>query len=102
MLPLTPREFELLVELMRRPDLVVSREELYRLCWGRELDPADRAVDVFVRKVRRKLELALPEWEFIHTHWRLGYRFSPVHGAAASGSDREQRLASDYERRSLL
>lgn len=75
---LTPREFEVLLELMRRRDLVVSRSELYRLCWGGELESSDRAVDVYVLKLRRKLAQVLPSWAFIHTHWRLGYRFSPV------------------------
>lgn len=74
--PLTPREFELLVELMRRPDEVLSRTLLYERCWGHAMDPADRAVDVYVRKLRAKLDHALPAWRFIHTHYRLGYRFS--------------------------
>jgi DNA-binding response OmpR family regulator len=76
-IPLTPREFELLVELMRRPDEVLSRTWLYEQCWGHAMDPADRAVDVYVRKLRAKLDNALPAWRFIHTHYRLGYRFSP-------------------------
>ncbi|HEY4280826.1 MAG TPA: response regulator transcription factor [Conexibacter sp.] len=75
-IPLTPREFELLVELMRRPDEVLSRTSLYERCWGHTMDPSDRAVDVYVRKLRAKLESALPDWRFIHTHYRLGYRFS--------------------------
>jgi DNA-binding response OmpR family regulator len=37
----------------------------------------DRSVDVFVRKVRRKLALQAPEWTFIHTHFGIGYRFAP-------------------------
>jgi DNA-binding response OmpR family regulator len=74
--PLTPREFELLVELMRRPDEVLSRTSLYERCWGHPMDPSDRAVDVYVRKLRAKLDNALPDWRFIHTHYRLGYRFS--------------------------
>jgi DNA-binding response OmpR family regulator len=77
-LPLTPREFDLLVALMQRPDRVLSRELLFELCWGQPMAPSDRAVDVYVRKLRAKLEQALPEWRFIHTHHRLGYRFSPT------------------------
>ena len=34
-------------------------------------------MDVYVRKLRHKLELALPEWRFIHTHFGFGYRFHP-------------------------
>jgi len=37
----------------------------------------DRSVDVFVRKVRRKLAAVSPEWEYIHTHFGIGYRFAP-------------------------
>lgn len=76
-IPLTPREFELLVELMRRPDQVLPRELLYELCWRQPMAASDRAVDVYVRKLRSKLDRALPGWTFIHTHHRLGYRFSP-------------------------
>ena len=76
-IPLTPREFGLLVALMRRPDRVLSRELLFELCWGHAMATNDRAVDVYVRKLRAKLERALPDWRFIHTHYRLGYRFSP-------------------------
>jgi DNA-binding response OmpR family regulator len=35
-------------------------------------------VDVFVRKVRQKLEVASPEWTYIHTHFGLGYRYEPA------------------------
>ncbi|HEU4702183.1 MAG TPA: response regulator transcription factor [Conexibacter sp.] len=76
-IPLTPRELDLLVALMRRPDRVLSRELLFELCWGHAMADNDRAVDVYVRKLRAKLEQALPDWRFIHTHHRLGYRFSP-------------------------
>lgn len=76
-IPLTPRELELLVELMRHPDEVLSREYLYERCWGQPMSPSDRAVDVYVRKLRAKLERALPDYTFIHTHYRLGYRLSP-------------------------
>ena len=37
----------------------------------------DRSVDVFVRKLRQKLEKASPDWRYIHTHFGVGYRFSP-------------------------
>jgi hypothetical protein len=37
----------------------------------------DRSVDVFIRKVRQKLEKASPDWAYIHTHFGVGYRFDP-------------------------
>ena len=36
----------------------------------------DRSVDVFVRKLRQKLERASPSWRYIHTHFGIGYRFA--------------------------
>lgn len=86
-IPLTPREFELLVELMRRPDEVLAREHLYERCWGQPMAPSDRAVDVYVRKLRAKLERAIPDSVFIHTHYRLGYRFSPQPVEPAGSDD---------------
>jgi DNA-binding response OmpR family regulator len=70
------RELRLLTELARRADRIVTREELFRLVWGREMRVRDRSVDVYVRKLRVKLDAALPTWSFIHTHFGLGYRLA--------------------------
>ena len=75
-LMLSIREFRLLTELARRADRIMAREELFRLVWGRDMRPGDRSVDVYVRKLRVKLEHALPGWRFIHTHFGFGYRLS--------------------------
>ena len=74
---LSVREFELLVALARQAGRIVKREALYELVWGGELRAGDRSIDVYVRKLRVKLEEALPDWRFIHTHVGFGYRFSP-------------------------
>jgi DNA-binding response OmpR family regulator len=75
-LMLSIRELRLLTELARRADRIVTREELFSLVWGREMRVRDRSVDVYVRKLRVKLEAALPGWRFIHTHFGLGYRLA--------------------------
>lgn len=75
-LNLSVREFRLLVELARRADRIVGRERLYAVAWGADMRAGDRSVDVYVYKLREKLEAALPEWRFIHTHVGFGYRFS--------------------------
>ena len=75
-LVLSIREMRLLTELGRRADRIMPREELFRLVWGREMRAGDRSVDVYVRKLRVKLEDALPGWKFIHTHFGFGYRLS--------------------------
>jgi DNA-binding response OmpR family regulator len=76
-LHLTVRELELLTALAERCDRIVSREELYRVVWGEPYRKSDRSVDVYVGKLRQKLEEALPGRQFIHTHFGFGYRFSP-------------------------
>ncbi len=78
----TVREFELFYVLSDRPDRVIPRPELYELVWGANMPYRDRSVDVFVRKVRRKLAAASPEWEYIHTHFGIGYRFAPERRAS--------------------
>jgi DNA-binding response OmpR family regulator len=75
-LMLSIRELRLLTELARRADRIMARDELFSLVWGREMRPGDRSVDVYVRKLRVKLERALPAWRFIHTHFGFGYRLA--------------------------
>jgi DNA-binding response OmpR family regulator len=74
---LTVREFQTFMVLAERPDRVVTRPEIYSLVWGGQMAYRDRSVDVFVRKVRRKLEAVAPGWAYIHTHFGVGYRFAP-------------------------
>ena len=75
-LMLSTRELRLLTELARQEDHIVSREDLFTLVWDRPMRSRDRSVDVYVRKLRVKLEAALPEWRFIHTHFGFGYRLA--------------------------
>ncbi len=76
-LTLSVREFELLVALASRAGGIVTREELFGAVWGGELRAGDRSVDVYVSKLRGKLEEAMPDRRFIHTHPGFGYRFQP-------------------------
>jgi DNA-binding winged helix-turn-helix (wHTH) protein len=53
--------------------------------------PGDRSVDVYISKLRTKLEAAMPDRRFIHTHPGFGYRFQPqpsrdVHTQAVGAS----------------
>jgi DNA-binding response OmpR family regulator len=75
-LTLSMRELLLLTALARSPDRIVSREELFELVWERGMRAGDRSVDVYVRKLRVKLETALPAYSFIHTHFGFGYRLA--------------------------
>ena len=75
-LELTAREFEIL-HLLTGSDRVLRREEIYERVWGYAMAHGDRSVDVFVRKLRQKLRAASPRWNYIHTHFGVGYRFAP-------------------------
>ena len=74
---ITIREFETLLALAGRRNRVVPRADLYALVWGGPMRNRDRSVDVFVRRVRKKLHDASPGWTYIHTHFGIGYRFAP-------------------------
>jgi DNA-binding response OmpR family regulator len=77
-LGLTRREFELLQVLAEGSGRVIEREDLYQRVWGYAMAHGDRSVDVFVRKLRAKLQKQSPGWDYIHTHFGVGYRFEPV------------------------
>ena len=74
---LTRREFELIQLLAESEGQVLEREVIYERVWGYAMVHGDRSVDVFVRKLRQKLERISPGWRYIHTHFGIGYRFAP-------------------------
>jgi DNA-binding response OmpR family regulator len=74
-LTLSVREFQLLVAMVEHAGGIIGRAELCRSVWGRELRAGDRSVDVYVSKLRAKLEQAAPDRRYIHTHPSFGYRF---------------------------
>lgn len=76
-LDLTRREFELLQLLAEAEGQVLEREAVYQRVWGYAMAHGDRSVDVFIRKLRQKLEKRSPGWSYIHTHFGVGYRFDP-------------------------
>jgi DNA-binding response OmpR family regulator len=76
-LDLTRREFELLYLLAEERGKVLERETIYQRVWGYAMAHGDRSVDVFIRKLRQKLEKHSPRWAYIHTHFGVGYRFEP-------------------------
>jgi DNA-binding response OmpR family regulator len=75
-LTLTIRELQLLTELAQNAERVMTRDELYTRIWHRPYRKSDRSVDVYVGRLRSKLDRALPGRRYIHTHTGLGYRFS--------------------------
>jgi DNA-binding response OmpR family regulator len=73
---LSRKEYELLLQLATADGRVLEREDIYQRVWGYTMVRGDRSVDVFVRKLRQKLERLSPEWRYVHTHFGVGYRFA--------------------------
>jgi DNA-binding response OmpR family regulator len=90
-LDLTRREFELLQLLADARGQVLEREAIYQRVWGYAMAHGDRSVDVFIRKLRQKLEKRSPAWSYIHTHFGVGYRFDPESASNADAPVREVR-----------
>jgi DNA-binding response OmpR family regulator len=76
---LTPSEFALLTTLMRTPGRVFSRLELLEALPGEAFAGAERAVDVHIRNLRKKIEPDAANPHFVETVFGVGYRF---HGGA--------------------
>jgi DNA-binding response OmpR family regulator len=86
---LTRKEFELLHLLAQAEGRVLQREEIYQRVWGYTMVRGDRSVDVFVRKLRQKLDPISPDWNYLHTQFGVGYRFAAEPRGSATGGRAE-------------
>ena len=75
---LTPTEFRLLYALALDQGRVLTRDELLQRVWGRRASHRDRTVDVFVRKLREKIDRRAPRHTFIQTRYGVGYKLDPA------------------------
>jgi two-component system alkaline phosphatase synthesis response regulator PhoP len=75
---LTPTEFRLLYALALDPGRVTTRDELLQKIWGRRETHRDRTVDVFVRRLRDKIDRPASTHTFIQTRYGVGYKLEPV------------------------
>jgi two-component system response regulator MtrA len=71
---LTPKEFDLLLALVRRRGAVASRLELLKEVWGHQAEVMTRTVDIHIAELRRKLEHDPSTPKHILTVWKAGYR----------------------------
>jgi DNA-binding response OmpR family regulator len=74
---LSPKEFDLLLALVRRRGAVASRVELLREVWGHRVEVMTRTVDIHIAELRRKLEDDPSNPRHILTVWKAGYRLEP-------------------------
>ena len=75
---LTPTEFRLLYQLALDQGRVSTRDELLQKLWGRRESHRDRTVDVFVRRLREKIDRRASRHTFIQTRYGVGYKLEPV------------------------
>jgi len=76
-LALTPKEFDLLLSLVRRRGAVASRLDLLKEVWGHQAEVMTRTVDIHIAELRRKLEDDPSSPRHILTVWKAGYRLEP-------------------------
>jgi DNA-binding response OmpR family regulator len=81
-LALTATEFRLLEFMMNRPGVVFSREQLLNSVWGQDRAITDRAVDVYVLRLRQKIEQDPAAPILIHSVRGFGYTFEPRRAVA--------------------
>ena len=74
LIPLRAKEYDLLVELARRPGVVFRREQLLRDVWGYDFFGDSGTIDVHVRRLRAKLNDDSSNPRYIETVWGVGYR----------------------------
>jgi len=82
--PLTPTEMKILACLMRNANAVITREALIERTWGYECDDFSNRVDVYIRRVRAKIESDPSDPAFIHTVRGIGYMFRAARRSAVA------------------
>ncbi|HZQ55953.1 MAG TPA: response regulator transcription factor [Bryobacteraceae bacterium] len=91
-LTLTATEFRLLEFLMSRPGVVFSREQLLDAVWGHDRAVTDRTVDVYILRLRQKIEADPANPLYIRSVRGFGYSFN--NAAAPPAGESEPKLAS--------
>jgi len=75
---LAPGEAAILIEIARRPEFTVTKEQLMDAIYGGADDePAIKIIDVLVCKVRRKIVAVTGGLDVVETIWSRGFRFVP-------------------------
>ena len=77
-LALTPTEFRLLEYLMSRPGVVFSRAQLRDAVWGQDNSVTDHTVNVYILRLRQKVETDPTNPVLIRSVWGFGYSFDPA------------------------
>ena len=73
---LTPKEFDLLVQLAAHPGRSYSRQDLLNLVWGYQFEGYEHTVNSHINRLRAKIEIDPSDPVYILTTWGIGYRFN--------------------------
>jgi DNA-binding response OmpR family regulator len=71
---LSKREFEVLRLMMSHPRKVFTKNNIYESIWGGEFWGDDNLINVYISKLRSKLNAIVPETEYIQTVWGIGFK----------------------------
>lgn len=72
--PLTAREYEILLLLMQSPKKIFTKSNIYEIVWGDDFLGDENTINVHISHIRNKLSKINPEEEYIETIWGMGYR----------------------------
>lgn len=75
---LTAKEFDLLVLMIKNPNRIFNKEELYERIWNNEALGDSRTVIVHINRLREKIEKTPHEPEYLKTVWGVGYKFEKL------------------------
>ena len=72
---LSPKEYELLLYMVRNPDRVITRKEITQNVWHTEFDPGTNFIDVYINYLRKKIDKEFSP-KLIHTRTGFGFIFT--------------------------
>lgn len=74
---LTPKEFRIFNALAENPGVVLSKDQLIEIAWGKEFVGETSSITVFIKKLRSKIEDDPSDPRIVQTVWGIGYRLEP-------------------------
>lgn len=74
-IPVNGKELDILIYFLRNPDKVIHKEVLFDAIWGSDCISEMSTLTVYIRWLREKIEDDPKDPEYIHTVWRVGYKF---------------------------
>ena len=74
-IPINGKELDILIYFLKNPEKVIHKEVLFNAVWGTDCISEMSTLTVYIRWLREKLEDDPKNPEYIHTVWRVGYKF---------------------------